>query len=375
MFGKPETANNKTQILVVDDSRVMRKAIERVLKNDFDLIEAGDGESAWEAIRQNPDIGVIISDIQMPVLDGYGLICRVRADEDQRIAEKPVIVITGAEDEITKERAYACGANDFVLKPIDSGQLLDAIGSHLGTGSVNAQTGVDPLTQIASREAFMQQSATRFAESQQAGDQFSMIRLDVDNFDIMRRDFGDDVVDQLLVWTSKMVLSKVRKEDIVGQMGRSHFAIATSSAGRIEAAVLCDRIRTAISSATPSYEGKPISITLSIGLASTGADMIDSAAELMELTAQRAAVASSRGGNQIIASDSAQNGNVEETIMAEPDIETALEIIAGTKSGSFDPYALDLAQRVLPLLEYCDEKFDLAIDREITAIRARLAEI
>ena len=84
--------NAKAKVLVVDDSRVMRKAIERVLDSEFDLVEAGDGEDGWEALGKNPDTRVVISDVQMPILDGYGLICRIRAADDPRVSDIPIIV-------------------------------------------------------------------------------------------------------------------------------------------------------------------------------------------------------------------------------------------------------------------------------------------
>jgi len=63
-------ASERSRVLVVDDSAVIRKAISRVLTNDYDLIEADDGEAGWEALKQNHDLGVVISDVQMPKLDG-----------------------------------------------------------------------------------------------------------------------------------------------------------------------------------------------------------------------------------------------------------------------------------------------------------------
>lgn len=367
----------KARVLVVDDSRVMRKAIERVLSSEYELIEAGDGEAGWDALNSSGDIRVVISDVQMPILDGYGMICRIRAADDTRVSDIPIIVITGAEDEITKERAYACGANDFIAKPIDSAQLLNAVRNHSGS-EAKAQTdtaGVDPLTQIANRDAFLEAGRRMLTQTQKSGDLLSLIRLDVDNFDSMRTAYGDDAADQILIWTSKILLDKIRKQDFIGQLGRSQFAVLTASPGRVEAAVLCDRIRAAVSAGPYHHEGKSVPVTLSIGLVTAGHDPANSLEELIDLASQRVAVARSRGGNQLIAGDSEHSGTIEEAVIEEPDIETALAIVAGLKSGNFDPYAINLAQRVLPLLEYCDDKFQLAIDREIAAIRARLAGV
>ena len=367
--------SNRSCVLVVDDSRVMRKAIERILETEFDLIQADDGEAGWDALNNNSDIDVVISDIQMPILDGYGMICRIRAADNKNVSDVPIIVITSADDETTKERAYACGANDFIIKPIDSNQLLTALRAHTGsqvTSTAADQTGVDPLTLISNREPFIKSGKKFYTACQKKGDVLSMIRLDVDYFDDVRDHHGDDVADQVLVWTSKILLKIIRKEDAIGQLGRAQFAILTASSGRVESAVLCDRIRAAVSAGSFDRAGVAIPITLSVGLATAGHDPANSIEDLVDLASQRAAVARSRGGNQLIAGDNDQPGTIEETIMEEPAIETALEILAGEKPGNFDPYALDLAIRVLPLLEYCDEKFDLEMGRDIAALKARL---
>ena len=369
--------SGKAKVLVVDDSRVMRKAIERVLKSEFELVEAGDGEDGWEVLNKNPDIGVVISDIQMPILDGYGLICRIRAAEDPRVSDIPVVVITGADDETTKERAYACGANDFIIKPIDSAQLLTALHGHTGGGAAESATAtsVDPLTQIANRDNFLQSAQKMFGDVKKSGDMLSMVRLDVDGFDEIRTQFGDNIADQVLIWASKILLEKIRKQDRIGQLGRAQFAVLTSSPGRVEAAVLCDRIRAAVSAGPFNQNDTSVPVTLSIGLATAGHDPASSIEELIDLASQRVAVARSRGGNQLIAGDSDQAGTIEETIMEEPDIEAALEILASEKNGNFDPYAIDIALRVLPLIEYCNEKFGLEMDRDIALMKAKLSGV
>ncbi|MDH5648781.1 MAG: response regulator [Gammaproteobacteria bacterium] len=121
----------KPTILLVDDSRVIRKTIIKMLGTAYNIVETGDGEAGWRTLSQVSQVDVLITDIEMPQLDGYGLICRIRAAEDHGLAEIPIIVITGAEDDITKERAYACGANDFILKPIEPSQLRGCVNAHL----------------------------------------------------------------------------------------------------------------------------------------------------------------------------------------------------------------------------------------------------
>lgn len=124
-------ADNKPHILVVDDSRVVRRTIVKFLSPYFHLIEAENGAAGWQVLRQDSSIELVISDIQMPEMDGYTFICKIRAEDDAGLRDIPIIVITSAEDEVTRERAYACGANDFVLKPFDNKQILECTKSQL----------------------------------------------------------------------------------------------------------------------------------------------------------------------------------------------------------------------------------------------------
>lgn len=132
------SAQEKPLVLVADDSRLIRKTIIKMLGDAFEIIECVDGVAAWAQIQHNAAIDLAITDIDMPNMDGYGLLCRVRASEAERLQNIPVIVITGAEDEITKERAYACGANDFILKPINADQLRGTVNDYLDGFDINA---------------------------------------------------------------------------------------------------------------------------------------------------------------------------------------------------------------------------------------------
>lgn len=370
----PTNTSKKATVLVVDDSRVMRKAIERVLKSEFDLIEADDGEAGWNVLKGKSNIDVVISDVQMPVLDGYGFICRIRAADKVQVSDVPVIVITSADDEITKERAYACGANDFIIKPIDSAQLLTAIRNYTGAQEVSQTVGVgvDPLTQVANREGFLTTGRKVFDTSHKSGETISLVRFDIDDFDELRSQFGDNISDHILIWISNILLKKIRKQDTIGQLGRGQFAVLTSSSGRVETAVMCDRIRAGVSAKPFEEQGQSISVSLSIGLATVGHDAVNSIEELIDIASQRVAISRSRGGNLMIAGDNETTGTIEETVMEVPDIETALQILAGNTDGNFEPYAIDLALQVLPLIEYCNEQFGLESDRDIAALKAKL---
>src|SRR5438445_2153038 len=117
----------KQRVLLVDDSKIVRTTLARLIRKSFEVREEANGETGWQAIATDPSIVVVFSDIQMPVLDGFALLERIRQSEDQRIRSMPVIVISGDEHDATKTRARAAGANDFSTKPTDGTEIRPAV--------------------------------------------------------------------------------------------------------------------------------------------------------------------------------------------------------------------------------------------------------
>jgi len=125
-------SNDKPLILLVDDSRVMRIALKKILQPEFDVIEASNGEAGWEALQEHPAVRCVFTDLAMPELDGFGLLGRIRAAGEARISGVPVIIITGNEDDPSmRSRAVEQGANDVVMKPFQTADILATTKKHL----------------------------------------------------------------------------------------------------------------------------------------------------------------------------------------------------------------------------------------------------
>jgi len=114
------------QILTVDDSRTMRDMLRMALvKAGFEVVAAVDGEHGLEVLAEcDPD--VIITDINMPKLDGFGFIERVRGGGGIHRA-KPILVLTTESDAEKKSRARMAGATGWIVKPFNPVKLVDAI--------------------------------------------------------------------------------------------------------------------------------------------------------------------------------------------------------------------------------------------------------
>jgi two-component system chemotaxis response regulator CheY len=113
------------QILTVDDSRTMRDMLRMALvKAGFDVVAAVDGEHGLEVLMEC-GADVIITDINMPKLDGFGFIERVRAGDSHRTT--PILVLTTESDAEKKNRAKQAGATGWIVKPFHPDKLIDAI--------------------------------------------------------------------------------------------------------------------------------------------------------------------------------------------------------------------------------------------------------
>ena len=113
------------KVLIVDDSLSMRQTLEFILKDDFTIQTAGDGQEAIERYASfAPD--VILLDVVMPVADGYQVIKHIRkAINDQ---DTFILMLTAEESQQSKLKALNLGANDFLYKPFDRTELLARIG-------------------------------------------------------------------------------------------------------------------------------------------------------------------------------------------------------------------------------------------------------
>ena len=112
-------------ILVVDDSASMRQVVGMALKGGgYEVIEACDGKDALSKLG-GQKVHLVISDVNMPSMDGIGLVARLRACPSYRLV--PIVMLTTESSVEMKQRARAAGATGWIVKPFDPTKLIDAI--------------------------------------------------------------------------------------------------------------------------------------------------------------------------------------------------------------------------------------------------------
>lgn len=407
----------QARILVVDDSSVIRQAIRKMLKSDFDVVIAEDGEAGWEQLSNDGQIKVLITDIEMPRLDGYGFICRARAADDARIRDLPIIAITGAEDEETKARAYACGATDFITKPLDRLQLQARVQAYIQfdqgartlidkTSALQDEAVDDPMTGLRSRRYFLQRGEQDFAFALRHQQPLSVVRLDIDNFKKLYQQYGDDAVDRMLANIAKILAATARTEDTVARVGGAEFAVLAPNTERTAALALCERLRSEVAAAGFQYENTSIPISISLGLVTLGVDHRNSIEDLLKLAEQRLNHAKSDGGNRISVSVFGEAipepEVVDLTAAPEPElppsvaaaaeqyraaggvatqpllfdlisVDRALQVIARGDGAALEPYLAAVVAQVMPLLDFYCAKLGAEERRCFELLRAKLS--
>ena len=108
------------KILFAEDEKDLNLLISSYLKNEgFDVISCFDGAQAWELFENN-NIDIVLSDIMMPIIDGYTLAERIR-----KINTKvPIIFLTAKDDKLSKQYSYKLGIDDYLTKPFDIDELV-----------------------------------------------------------------------------------------------------------------------------------------------------------------------------------------------------------------------------------------------------------
>ena len=113
-------------VLTVDDSKTMRDMLRLALTDaGHTVVQADDGQHGVEVLSTTPGIDVIVTDINMPRMDGYAFIDHVRHDPQN--SATPILVLTTESDATKKQRARDAGATGWIVKPFDPQKLVAAI--------------------------------------------------------------------------------------------------------------------------------------------------------------------------------------------------------------------------------------------------------
>jgi PAS domain S-box-containing protein len=205
----PLTSDVRPRVLVAEDNADMRQYLGRLLGGTYEVEEVADGQAAFSAARERPP-DLVLADVMMPELDGFGLLRKLRADPQTRTV--PVVLLSARAGEESRVEGLAAGADDYLVKPFSARELLARVGAHLKMARVR-------------REAARREDELR-AEARRAQEQASAILESItDGFLALDREWRFTHVN-----AEAERINGIRREE---QIGKSQWELFPATRGTI----------------------------------------------------------------------------------------------------------------------------------------------
>ncbi|HKQ64343.1 MAG TPA: ATP-binding protein [Methylomirabilota bacterium] len=144
------TGPHRSRIVLADDNADMRQYVTRLLREHWDVEAVGDGRAALAALRARP-ADLVLTDVMMPGLDGFGLLRALR--DDPALRDTPVILLSARAGEESRVEGLAAGADDYVIKPFSARELVARVESHLKMKDMREHADADRRALLAREQA------------------------------------------------------------------------------------------------------------------------------------------------------------------------------------------------------------------------------
>ena len=368
----------KPTVLIADDSKVIRKSIIKMLGEEYNVLEAADGQEALEILEANDEIRLLFSDLGMPRMDGYELLAAVRSSEDEGLAEIPVIIVTGQEDsEEAKEKLIELGATDLIGKPFHSAELKSRTRSYISlvrkVRKLEEASPIDKATGLATPDYFKKQTEITFSLSQRHGHDITLARINIENFAPLTKEYGKGVMTKIIATVGKLILADMRKEDVAVHLGCERFALMLPCADPDGANEVMSRIRKRLAKMDLKIGEKVVHIAFSAGIISQPAsEEMDDFSHLMVEAEDALKQALAKGKEQTVTIQPSEEPMPEP--QAEPvdiNLDQLLEQITAGTEPSNEQLTLAL-KKFLPLLARADQKLKLGLGKVVLHLHKSL---
>ena len=294
--------NQHIKVLVVEDSSSMRNYICRLLRaQKFNVLEAVDGIDAIKVILANPDIRLLITDYQMPNMDGFELVKNIRHKYEK--FDLIVIGLSAEGEGRLSAKLIKSGANDFLSKPFNPEEFYCRINHNIESlelvERIKDAVNRDYLTQLYSRRYFFEEGDRIRRIAVEQSKPLALAILNIDDFKSLNDEYGNLAGDLVLKKIAE-VLSKALFRFLVARAGGKEFYVLMSGLDNQKAMILVDKIRTIISSETFELNGESFFVTCSGGISNELGDCLQDQIAIAGTYLHRAKEA---GKNIIIAED------------------------------------------------------------------------
>ncbi len=261
--------NRDYKVMIVDDSIVMRGEIKKMLKLQmYKVLSAAHGEEALVYIKDNPDIKLVLTDYNMPVIDGFELTKTLR--EEYSKMQMSIIGITANSDEMISSKFLKIGANDFINKPFTKEELVcrvnNAIESLEYIATISDMANIDFLTGARNRKSFFRELNQYMEECKNNGEEFAVAMIDIDEFKIINDTYGHDVGDVAIKELVRLITESIKGSDEVARFGGEEFCVLLKNVNKSRAVEIFVRLRLKIAKNIISIRNNKVKYTVSTGI-------------------------------------------------------------------------------------------------------------
>jgi diguanylate cyclase (GGDEF)-like protein len=290
--------NESIKVLVVDDSAMQRSLLSKLLKLQlFQVLEAEDGIEAIKVILKNPDLKLVITDYNMPNMDGFELIKNLRVKYG-----KSDLIIMGISSEgqsSLSAKFIKYGANDFLNKPFNQEEFFCRVNHDIEfielIEQVRDKANRDQLTGTYNKTYFYQNGESLF--SQYSGSQLSASVIEVEGLSAISENYGDDVGDFVLSRVGT-VLEQAFSRFFIGRGDGDEFLVLLPGLNGEKAAEFVDRVRQVLGAESIYVtDTDTVSIGYSAGVSSIEAESLE---ELMDESYACLVRAKEAGGGLVV---------------------------------------------------------------------------
>jgi diguanylate cyclase (GGDEF)-like protein len=265
------------KVLIAEDDAISRILLERTLQRaGYEVISVADGAKALEEFGRQDPPRLALLDWIMPLKDGVEVCAEVRRRKEQ--AYTYLILLSSKESKQDVVVGLESGADDYLTKPFD----MDELKARLRTGerilqledrlveareSMRFQATHDLLTSLWNRGVIVELISREVMRSRREKSCTAVMMCDVDHFKSVNDQHGHAVGDEVLKEVARRLQNSVRSYDMVGRYGGEEFLVALNKRDPASAVSRAENLRSVIGGRPIQTGNKPISVTISIGLA------------------------------------------------------------------------------------------------------------
>jgi diguanylate cyclase (GGDEF)-like protein len=270
-------SNQNMKVLVVDDSATSRNFITDLLQRQlFQVLEAENGVEAIKVLLENPDIRLLITDYNMPVMDGFELVKNLRYKYEK--SDLIIIGLSGEGQNSLSTKFIKNGANDFLMKPFCHEEFQCRVMHNVESleliEKIRDAANRDYLTGAYNRRYFFDVGQTMYDSAVENNTPLASVVLDLDNFKRVNDTHGHEAGDLILKRVTQ-VLNDALGRFLVARAGGEEFFVLLPGLDNEQAISLINKVRQILVSSPVVYEEEEIYFTFSAGITNKLKDTLD----------------------------------------------------------------------------------------------------